>query len=115
MIIKIQRPGGAWWMEDNLARVSFDNYDSECVYYNLSQNDFLICELNENVKDKKTYSPFDPDVSILDFTNTKGKDILFCAWISTRLKNGEKRFIVFNTRGYLCNDNGDTLEIIPGH
>lgn len=131
MILKIlHSDGNSWWLYDNLEKVRFcrrggdfvlisgkidDSSDGDALY---NFGVFHASEIDKNDITQTSYrwardnlSEFVPDVTILDFDELNQEGVNFVSWVLAR--NGdEEKFIVFNTLGFLLNDDGKTIEKI---
>ena len=111
MIIKIRDPHDGWWLFDDLDRVKFGFSNDRRVMMDMKDPKTLICEFT--IRDPLTheYYPIDFDCMLIDFTIPQCNPS-YCHWVSYRTKNGDEKLIVFNTVGYILNDDGKTIEII---
>jgi hypothetical protein len=102
MILKIERYWGmaekdpeSWWMLDDIKKIS---------YYRYKNHPFI-----------QNFSDLDANISLLDFeeylkkfgTKQDSRDVIK---LVCRLSNGNEFVVLFDTTGYILNDDGKTIE-----
>ena len=129
MIIKILHSDrNSWWLYDNVEKARFGIRSSEFVLVSgkvadSSEGDatydyrvIYVGDMSESEIVKIDYQwardnkpDLCPDTRILDFESIKQEGVTFINWILAR-KGDEEKFIIFNTQGFILNDNGKTIE-----
>lgn len=116
MIVKIKGVDESWHLYSDFIRVKFGyDYDRR-VYFNDKDGHFYIKDILSPSSDE-CHTIFDPDIMIMNYirdyaSNSKDTNLFFCNWIEGKYKDGSEIFIVFNTDGYILNDEGKTIEVI---
>jgi len=101
MILKIERyVDQDWWMIDDIRKVSKAHFQQDF------NKDFETGQADIFILDLETYLNKMAGDKIVK-RNSREVIRLIC-----RLSNGDEFSVIFDTRAYLCNDEGKTIEII---
>ena len=126
MIAKIQDVDyNSWWLYDNLEKVHYSALSHHIIavsdgfaidYISSGSNERDAQEILDAVSENniETYGQYRicPEVSIIDFNNIK-KGWNHLNFILSRDRDDNEKLIVFNTMGFILNNQGKTIERIP--
>lgn len=130
MILKIlHNDRNSWWFYDNLEKIRCGSGGDFVLVYGVESDsshgntiyDYRVVHVGDMTKDevnKMTYqwaktnkTDVCADIAILNFEEFN-EGVNYINWVLARKRDDEEKLIVFNTLGFLLNDEGKTIEKI---